>query len=79
VARKVSPALATKALALELPGVGSFPEEKRVYPMDTLAMQALGLAGTDNQGLAGLELQYDKQLSGRGGSESWYATRQAAT
>ena len=69
VARKVSPALATKALALELPGVGSFPEEKRVYPMDTLAMQALGLAGTDNQGLAGLELQYDKQLSGRGGSE----------
>jgi len=69
VARKVNPALATKALALDLPGVGSFPEEKRVYPMNTLAMQVLGLAGTDNQGLAGLELQYDKQLAGRAGSE----------
>ena len=69
VARKVSPELAQRAVALDLPGVGSFPEEKRVYPMGALAMQTLGLAGTDNHGLGGLELQYDKELSGRAGSE----------
>ena len=69
VARKVSSTLATRALALDLPGVGSFPEEKRVYPMNTLAMQALGLAGMDNEGLAGLELQYNQALAGRAGSE----------
>jgi cell division protein FtsI (penicillin-binding protein 3) len=40
-----------------------------VYPMQTVAAQVLGFAGTDNTGLAGIELQYDKQLSGTPGSE----------
>jgi cell division protein FtsI (penicillin-binding protein 3) len=69
VARKVDPQLAAKALALKLPGVGAFAEEQRVYPMQTVAAQVLGFAGTDNTGLAGIELQYDKQLSGTPGSE----------
>ena len=33
------------------------------------AAQVLGFAGVDNQGLAGLELQYDDELSGEAGSE----------
>jgi cell division protein FtsI (penicillin-binding protein 3) len=69
VARKVDPDLAAKALALKLPGVGMYAEEQRVYPMQTVAAQVLGFAGTDNNGLAGIELQYDKQLSGTPGSE----------
>jgi len=69
VARKVDPKLADKAMSLKLPGVGSYPEEKRVYPMRRLAMQVLGLAGTDNKGLAGLEYRYDHELAGRAGSQ----------
>jgi len=69
VARKVDPELARAALALDLPGVGSYAEEERTYPMKGSAAQVLGFAGTDNNGLAGMELLYDKQLSGVAGSE----------
>ncbi len=33
----------------------------------------LGFAGVDNQGLMGLELYYDKELSGTEGSVKFYA------
>jgi cell division protein FtsI/penicillin-binding protein 2 len=69
VARKVDPELARAALALDLPGVGSYAEEERTYPMKGSAAQVLGFAGIDNNGLAGMELLYDKQLSGVAGSE----------
>ena len=70
VARKVDPELAKAALALDLPGVVSYTEEKRVYPLKATAAQVLGFAGTENKGLAGIELLYDKELSGRAGSET---------
>jgi len=69
VARKVEPALAKKALKLGITGVGSYSEEARVYPMKKLAAQVLGFAGTENKGLAGMELLMDKELSGRNGSQ----------
>ena len=40
-----------------------------MYPMKGSAAQVLGFAGIDNKGLAGMELQYDKQLAGEAGSE----------
>ncbi len=70
VARKVDPELAKAALALDLPGVGSYEEEKRTYPLKGVAAQVLGFAGTDNDGLAGIELLYDEELSGQAGSET---------
>jgi cell division protein FtsI (penicillin-binding protein 3) len=70
VARKVDPDLARAALALDLPGVGSYAEEERTYPLKGTAAQVVGFAGTDNQGLAGIELLYDDQLSGEAGSET---------
>jgi cell division protein FtsI (penicillin-binding protein 3) len=70
VARKVDPELAQKALALGLPGVGSYDEELRTYPMQNTAAQVIGFAGMENKGLAGIELLYDRQLSGRPGSET---------
>ncbi len=70
VARKVDPDLAGAALALDLPGVGSYAEEERTYPMKGSAGQVLGLAGVDNEGVAGIEYLYDKQLSGVAGSET---------
>jgi len=69
VARKVDPELAKAALALDLPGVGSYAEEERTYPMKGSAAQVLGFAGVDNNGLAGIELLYDRELSGVAGSE----------
>lgn len=69
VARKVDPALAKAALALDLPGVGAYAEEKRSYPMKGSAAQVLGIAGVDGNGLAGVEMEYEKQLAGVAGSE----------
>lgn len=70
VARKVDPELAKAALALDLPGVVSYTEEKRMYPLKATAAQVLGFAGTENKGLAGIELLYDEELSGKAGSET---------
>ena len=69
VARKVDPDLAKAALALDLPGVGAYAEEERSYPMKGSAAQVLGFAGVDGNGLAGVEMEYDKQLAGAAGSE----------
>jgi len=68
LARKVDPEIGTKVKALKLDGVGVCNEAKRVYPKGALAPQLLGFVGGDHdQGLAGLELQYDKVLSGQPG------------
>lgn len=69
VARKADPDDAARALKLGLPGVGSFPEEKRLYPLKGVGAQVIGFAGTDNVGLAGIEQQYDAALRGTDGRE----------
>ena len=69
VARKVAPDLAKAAVALGLPGVGSYPEEERSHPMKASATQVLGFVGVDNDGLAGIEFEYDTQLGGKDGSQ----------
>ena len=40
---------------------------KRYYPHSTLASSVIGFAGADEQGLEGVEFQYDKYLSGTPG------------
>lgn len=42
-------------------------DTKRTYPYGTLASHILGFTGTDNTGLAGVELYYDEKLSGING------------
>lgn len=44
--------------------IGLDEGSKRYYPNDNLASVILGFVGTDNQGLAGLEAQYDNELTG---------------
>ncbi len=48
----------------ELPVVQS---ERRVYPKGSLAGHLLGFTGVDNQGLEGLELQFEEAMKGREG------------
>jgi cell division protein FtsI (penicillin-binding protein 3) len=67
VARKLDPPVADAIRALDLPGIDFLPESKRYYPMRDLASQVLGYVGTDNHGLAGLELVYDDVIAGKPG------------
>ena len=52
-----------------LHGIRLEPDTMRVYPNSVLACHVLGFVGIDNQGLEGLEAQYDEILTGTG-SES---------
>jgi cell division protein FtsI/penicillin-binding protein 2 len=52
---------------MNIEGLEFIPEFKRIYPRDWMASQLLGVTGTDNQGLAGLEFSLDKVLRGRDG------------
>jgi cell division protein FtsI/penicillin-binding protein 2 len=69
VARKADPKEAVALQRLGLAGFTFYPEEKRMYPQHAVAAQVLGYAGLDNKGLAGLEYELDKQLSGTPGRE----------
>ena len=48
-------------------GINIDEDTKRFYPYNNLASQIIGFCGSDNQGLAGIEAQYDKELSGETG------------
>lgn len=65
VARKVEPQVAAAVRELDLGGVWFEEESRRYYPMGGLAANLLGFVGTDNRGLAGLELQYDEVVAGQ--------------
>ena len=67
VKRKIAPAAAEQISGLRLEGIGLQEENKRCYPLGTLAAHALGGVGMDNEGLSGLELQYESRLAGRKG------------
>lgn len=51
----------------KLDGVKVDEDYKRVYPYGNLASKILGFTGGDNQGIVGLEVQYDKELEGQPG------------
>jgi cell division protein FtsI/penicillin-binding protein 2 len=70
VQRKADPERAAALQRRGLAGLDFYPEERRFYPQHTVAAQVLGYAGVDNNGLAGLELGLDKQLSGHPGKET---------
>ena len=70
VERKAPPAQATLLARRNLVGFGFYPEERRVYPQRSVAAPVLGYAGVDNNGLAGLELELNSQLTGRTGEET---------
>ncbi|MGN0243444.1 MAG: peptidoglycan D,D-transpeptidase FtsI family protein [Lachnospiraceae bacterium] len=52
----------------QLAGVMIDEDYKRYYPYDDLCSKVLGFTGSDNQGIVGLEVTYDKYLQGKNGS-----------
>jgi len=67
LARKIDNDDVQRIKAMDIPGLGFLKESKRYYPNHHLASHVIGFAGTDNQGLEGLELQFDPYLKGREG------------
>lgn len=51
----------------QLDGVKVDEDYKRYYPYGSLASKVLGFTGGDNQGIVGLEVQYDSYLQGSAG------------
>lgn len=71
--RRLSFEIADKINSLEMDGVYLVKESKRSYPYGNLLSNSLGYVGIDNQGLSGLELQYDKVLTGTSGAIKYFS------
>ena len=71
--RRLSYDIAEKISNLKLDGVYLVKEAKRYYPYGNLLSHSLGYVGIDNQGLSGLELQYNKYLTGKSGAIKYFS------
>lgn len=71
--RRLSYDVAKKISDLKLDGVYLVKEAKRNYPYKDFLAHVLGYVGIDNQGLSGIELQYDKYLKGENGVIKYFS------
>ena len=70
LARKADAGAAEELQEQGIVGLGFYPEERRTYPLRNVAAEVVGYAGTENRGLAGLELALDKTLAGTDGEKT---------
>lgn len=71
--RGLSYETADKIESYKYDGVYLVKESKRYYPYGTMLSHVLGFVGIDNQGLSGIELQYDKYLTGEDGAIKYFS------
>ena len=71
--RNLSFEIANKINDLNINGVYLLKESKRNYIYGNILSHVIGFTGIDNQGLSGLELKYDKELTGTNGSIKYYS------
>lgn len=71
--RGLSYEIADKIESYKYDGVYLVKESKRYYPYGTMLSHVLGFVGIDNQGLSGIELQYDKYLTGEDGAIKYFS------
>ena len=71
--RQLSYEIAEQIENLNYDGVYLLKESKRYYPYGDLLSHVLGYVGIDNQGLSGIELEYDKYLTGQSGAIKYYS------
>jgi cell division protein FtsI (penicillin-binding protein 3) len=67
--RHMAPADAEDILALEIPGVYEKQEYRRFYPAGEVAAHLVGFTNIDDKGQEGLELAFDKWLTGEAGKK----------
>lgn len=70
--RQLDDDIARAIQRLNLSGVYLIKDTKRYYPFHQYLSHCLGFVGIDNQGLLGLELEYDEYLRGENGSINYY-------
>ena len=75
IKRKISPQESQELKALKIKGIELVEESKRVYPDKSLACHLLGAVNIDNNGLEGVEYNYNDYLKG---SSGWLITTQDA-
>ena len=71
--RRLSYEIADKIENLHFDGVYLLKESKRYYPHNGMLSHVLGYVGIDNQGLSGLELEYNDILTGEYGSIQYFS------
>ena len=71
--RDLSYEIADKINSYNYDGVYLLKETKRYYKYDDVLAHVIGYVGIDNQGLSGLELMYDKYLTGVDGSIKYFS------
>lgn len=64
IQRKVSAEKAEEIIEYNLPGIFIQNESMRYYPLNDIASSIIGFTGIDNNGLSGIELQYENILRG---------------
>src|SRR5918992_1139951 len=65
--RQMDASLGHQVEQLGIEGIDTVVEPKRSYPQGHLAAQVLGMVGTENTGLSGLEYSRDEELGGDDG------------
>jgi cell division protein FtsI (penicillin-binding protein 3) len=67
VARKADAETVARIRSMNLRGIYFQKESKRFYPKRELAAQVIGYVGTDDEGLSGIEREYEDKLHGKPG------------
>jgi cell division protein FtsI (penicillin-binding protein 3) len=67
LAKKVDLGTAARVEHLELEGIGQLPDSRRTYPQGEMAGQVIGVLGSENKGLSGLEMGEEEALKGEEG------------
>jgi len=68
VKSNVDKSIGDRIREMDLAGVKVDEDYKRYYPYDDLASKILGFTGGDNQGIIGLEVEYEEYLAGTPGT-----------
>ncbi len=71
--RQLSYEIAEKINNLNYDGVYLVKESKRYYPYGNVLSHVIGYVGIDNQGLSGIELNYDDYLTGENGAIKYFS------
>jgi cell division protein FtsI/penicillin-binding protein 2 len=69
LAHKVGLDEADRVEAMEIEGITTLPDSRRLYPQGELASQVIGAVGSENEGLTGLEQSEDDTLGGASGTQ----------
>lgn len=66
--RQLDEATAREVMALDIKGIYSIKEYKRLYPEGEAAAHVVGFTNVEDQGQEGVELMFQKALAGKAGS-----------